>query len=227
MRRGVRGDCQNVHPEVSRHVCWYHLTHQLPLTRGRGAFSQILWKKKDGNIKHLWSSLNTRLEPLSGDLPQRHRTESSYETNRMSIEEKKLSFIWKVVKSDITSSERIKFFHYPSRLLWAGRPHVTRHCGKLGGSGVLIRIKYVRMIQKQNLRFETNLILTFPKKEQHTTESVLGAIWPPDFLTVQQRVGGQTQSELRCDADHSSLSSLSVGQFDISVFWKDYLWRQH
>ena len=90
--------------------CWYHLTvwHTSSLSH------QILWKKEDGNNKHLWSPLNTIPEPLSGDLPQRHRTESSYETNRMSIEEKKLSFIWKVVKSDITSSERMKLFHYLS-----------------------------------------------------------------------------------------------------------------
>ena len=51
-------------------------------------FHQILWKKEDGNNKQFWSPLNAIPEPLPGDLPQRHRTESSYETNRMPIEEK-------------------------------------------------------------------------------------------------------------------------------------------
>ena len=138
--------------------CWYHLTHQLPLNivkEGRRKQQTFLVTAKCNTWTSVWW--------FAAKTQDRIQLWNKSYANRG----KKLSFIWKVVKSHVTLWHNIFWKNQiiplsPSRLLWAGRPHVTRHCGKLGGSGVLIRIKYVRMIQKRNLRFGTDLVLTCP-----------------------------------------------------------------
>ena len=119
---GVRGDCQNVHPEVSRHVCWYHLTHQLPLNivkegRRKQQTSMVTFK-----YKTWWFAAKTQ---------DRIQLWNKSYVNRG----EKLSFIWKVVKSDITSSERIKLFHYLSLGCCERAAHMLQ--GTVGNSGGL------------------------------------------------------------------------------------------
>ena len=51
------------------------------------------------------------------------------------LDEKKNSFIWKVVKSDITSSKRMKLFHYLSLGCCERAAHMSQ--GTVGNSGGL------------------------------------------------------------------------------------------